>query len=355
MSDANKWSKRIPVETLHRILLSCLLIAVMGAMLSTPSLAEDSPPNIPMVRIESGDFLMGEEEADRGSALPVHRVHLDAYAIGEQEVSLAEFAAVVNWALDKGLAVFDPNGLLHYKDAPLFSQTPGQGGPRLEGSRVVIPPRDGHAMDAHPVVHVTWYGAVAFCNWLSLWQGFTPCYDLDTWTLVARDAGGFRLPSEAEWERAASWDATNGKRWEYGVQVTQPTIEQMNYFAWQRSGYANPLRLSGPPFTVPGTWYRERVGDTGSSAAGCLHMSGNVWEWCEDWYAADYYAHSPESNPLGPEGGTTRVQRGGSWKSDAPYCRTTWRNHDAPDFSLDDLGFRVARSLPKPDTPPQTP
>ncbi len=210
-------------------------------------------------------------------------------------------------------------------------------------------------MDAHPVVHVTWYGAVAFCNWLSLWQGFTPCYDLDTWTLVARDAGGFRLPSEAEWERAASWDAANAKRWEFGVRVAQPTAEHMNYFAWQRSGYANPLRLSGPPNTVPGTWYRALIGEPATSAAGCLHMSGNVWEWCEDWYGAAYYLQSPESNPLGPQYGTTRVQRGGSWKSDAPYCRTTWRNHDAPDFSLDDLGFRVARSLPKPDTPPQTP
>lgn len=176
-----------------------LFIAVLiQPLFMSHAVATDSPLStqvVPvMVDVPAGDFNMGArsdgDDKQWGKRyreypsreLPVHTVTLDAYKIGKYEITNAQFAAVLNWALEKG----------YLKDS--------------EGARFSCKMRDGYSMADHPLSLVTWYGSVAFCNWLSEMLDLTPCYDLSTWKLTTPFPNGYRLPTEAEWERVAAWD-----------------------------------------------------------------------------------------------------------------------------------------------------
>jgi iron(II)-dependent oxidoreductase len=151
-----------------------------------------------------------------------------------------------------------------------------------------------------PVVGVNWFDAVAYCNWL----GET-----------------YRLPTEAEWEKACRG---GNEDWE---------------FAWG----------SEPPESIAyfqGTWNAPRpVGTWQSNGFGLFNMGDNVHEWCLDWFAADYYAKSPEENPQGPLDGTRRVSRGGSWRHQIKGSRAAHRSSLPPEFRYADYGFRVVREV----------
>lgn len=155
---------------------------------------------------------------------------------------------------------------------------------------------------AHPVVAVSWLDAVAYCNWQSQVRGEP-----------------IRLPSEAEWEYAA-----------------RGGIEQALY-PWgdeppqTRPGYATRW-LHGP----------ERVAQQAPNAFGVFDLCENVHEWCSDWYAADFYSRSPERNPRGPETGTRRASRGGSWRHQIKISRCAARSSLPPEMRYADYGFRIA-------------
>ena len=166
----------------------------------------------------------------------------------------------------------------------------------------------------HPVIEVTWYGAKAYCEWRGL-----------------NGPEQVRLPTEAEWEKAASWDpATGAKR----------------VYPWGNEWDGSRVNADRP---ITGTTevgiHTLPVGSIskGVSPYGVLDMAGNVWEWVADWYAGDYYEHSPSQNPGGPDLGEDRVLRGGSWRSSGSFARTTVRHHWFPAYSFD-IGFRCARS-----------
>lgn len=151
--------------------------------------------------------------------------------------------------------------------------------------------------------------------------------------LNARGNGSFRLPTEAEWEYAAR----GGKKTKQALYAGSDSIEEV---AW----YGQTIRYS-PLYSAGGS---RPVGEKAPNALGIYDMSGNVAEWCADWYATDYYATSPRRNPAGPDSGAQRVIRGGGWYNDALFCRVSARYSAFPGDAEGHIGFRLVY-VPSPD------
>ncbi len=157
----------------------------------------------------------------------------------------------------------------------------------------------------HPVVGVSWEDAVAYCEWLSQETGYT-----------------YRLPTEAEWEFAAR--GGNPEKGQGYVYAGSNEVDEVGWYSQNSDKRTHP------------------VGQKATNGLLLYDMSGNVWEWCQDWYAA--YPSSPQTNPQGPENGVYRVLRGGSWSSVATYLRVSRRFSSDPSSRNYDVGFRPART-----------
>jgi len=244
-----------------------------------------------MVYVPAGKFWMGSSDADIDAILaecseckrewytdeqPQHEVYPDAFWIDRTEVTNGQYR----------LCVAD-----------------GACSPPLESTSYT---RDSYygdtEFDNYPVIYVNWSQAKAYCTW-----------------------AGKRLPTEAEWEKAAR--GTDGRIYPWGEEID---CNRANY--WGKAGIC--------------------VGDTtevgsypaGTSPYGALDMAGNVWEWVADWYSSSYYASLPDSNPQGPDSGAGRVVRGGSWHHDQRGVRAAYRLGREPSHALSHVGFRCARS-----------
>jgi acetoin utilization deacetylase AcuC-like enzyme/formylglycine-generating enzyme required for sulfatase activity len=188
-----------------------------------------------------------------------------------------------------------------------------------------------------PLDQINWTDAAMYCNERSLGEGLTPCYDEETWDCNFA-ANGYRLPTEAEWEYACR--AGTNSQYSFGDDAR--SLKDYAWFAANSSSKTHP------------------VGQKKPNPRGLYDMHGNVAEWCNDFYSADYYAQAPERNPRGPREGKERVLRGGAWNSSAEACRSAYR---ASDPSLDDtclandaIGFRCVRSVPQnPSSEPNMP
>ena len=284
---------------------------------------EQSGPSPELVDIPEGIFTMGTDDP-RGYAAdgegPAHQVRLPAYRMGIHTVTNAEFAAFVDLTRYRTTAEelgtsFVFAGLLPgdfpptraVAAAPWWREVRGADWRHPEGPQSSVTGRE-----RHPVVHVSWYDAVAFCGWACV-----------------------RLPTEAEWERAAR-GGREGHHYPWGDEREPGGEHRMNVFQ--------------------GTFPHHDTGDDGwigtcpvdafrANQFGLHEMTGNVWEWCADWFAPDYYAASPASSPHGPPSGTSRVQRGGSHLCHHSYCwryRTDSRSANSPDSTAGNVGFRVA-------------
>jgi len=237
------------------------------ATLSQPG-ASQRLPSIELVPIPAGWFLMGSE-GGQDNERPVHRVWVDAFHLGTCQVSNAEYAAFLRATGNQAPPLWsDPN----------FSR------PEL------------------PVVAVSWFEAMQYCEWLGEISGRP-----------------FRLPSEAEWERAARGGAED------------------KLFPW---GDDPPESL--PDYTRRWKTGPEPVGRSAPNGFGLREVCENVHEWCSDWYQPDYYAVSPSRNPRGPEQGERRASRGGSWRHHIKVSRCAARSSIPPRFQYADYGFRVA-------------
>ncbi len=294
-----------------------------------------------MVSIPAGTFEMGDPFNEGNSnERPVHNVTLSAYQIGKYEVTNQEYADVLNWANERGYLDTASSSTATAYGQELLNLDEDWAGYRScqiawNGLDFVVGTRDGHSMVDHPVVMVSWYGAAAYCNWLSMDAGMQVCYDTSTWT-CDRTKNGYRLPTEAEWERTAAWEsASGGYHYRYGHGSDSISCDTVNC---NPDGHCNPLGLSSFPFTSPVGYYRGA-----SSPAGCFDMSGNVNEWCNGWWQREYTS-SPVTEPEGPEAGSYRSVRGGGWYSYGYYCRSTARGSSAPGLASNGIGFRVART-----------
>ncbi len=275
------------------------------------------------VEVPAASFLMGAVEpvacAGDGEG-PIHRVELSAYAISAHAVTNAEFAAFVEatghvtdaerygWSfVFGGLLPGDFPATAGVAATPWWRQVFGADWAHPEG-----PHSDVSDRGDHPVVHVSWNDAVAYGAW-----------------------SGTRLPSEAEWEYAAR-GGLEGAAFPWGDELEPEGEHRMNVF--QGTFPAHNTCLDGYAGTAP-------VDAFAPNGFGVYNMTGNVWEWCADWYDPGYYARSPLHDPRGPEHGTQRAMRGGSYLCHASYCRryrVAARTSNTPDSSTGNLGFRVA-------------
>jgi formylglycine-generating enzyme required for sulfatase activity len=277
-----------------------------------------------MATIPAGSFQMGDVFTEGQShELPVHTVNLSAYRIGETEVTWAQWQEVRDWAVNNG-----------------YTDLAGVG--------------DGKGLD-HPVYNVSWYDAVKWCNAASEKVGFEPVYLLSDGGAVYRTGeeapftdyskSGYRLPTEAEWERAAR-GGLEGKRFPWGDTISHAEANYRangNAYSYDVSGYKN--YTYHPDYDEGGFPYTSPVGSFVANGYGLYDMAGNVWEWCGDWYGSGYYGSSAASDPTGPDSGSFRVIRGGDWLNRAIICRVTSRSINVPSIRDNNIGFRLARRL----------
>jgi formylglycine-generating enzyme len=224
-----------------------------------------------MIEIPAGWFLMGSQTG-QDNERPVHRVWVETFELARCQVTRAEYA--------------------QFLAACKHPQPPNWNDPNF-------------SHPDQPVVATSWFDAAAYCQWLSQTTG--NCY---------------RLPTEAEWERAAR-GGVEQKQYPWG---DDPPESLANYAArWK----------TGP----------EPVGRSEKNGYGLCDIGANVHEWCADWFEPDYYAISPERNPKGPVSGSRRASRGGSWRHYTKVSRSSARSSIPPEFQYADYGFRVAREL----------
>ncbi|TAL11893.1 MAG: hypothetical protein EPO02_03255 [Nitrospirae bacterium] len=244
----------------------------------------------PMVLIPAGWFLMGTAHVGEillgfegpydDTEQPQRRIWLDAYEIDRDEVSLGNYVA---WVLRASRQI----------------------DPQLAGEIAVMRRLPAETLSAWPAFHLRWYDADDYCRSL-----------------------GKRLPSEAEWEKAAR--GTTGRLFPWGTTAPSPWLAVFNR---QIEDALLPL--------APVDSFVE-----GRSPYGLQHMAGNVAEWVQDWGGIDYYVTMPDRNPIGPATGRYKIVRGGSWRSGPAMLRTATRGGAPPMFSSSTIGFRCARSVP---------
>ncbi len=248
--------------------------------------------DIPMVYVQGGSFNMGSND-DGDNAKPIHRVTVSSFYMSMYVVTVADFRRFIMATRYKTTAEKDGWGAAGNK----FEKTNGVTW-EDDSYGVKRPP----AQDNHPVLYVSYDDATRYCQWLSAQTGKT-----------------YRLPTEAEWEYAARGGSkSNGYTYSGGNELTG--------VAWVKE---NANNQSNP------------VGQKKANELGLYDMTGNVWQWCQDWFGADYYAGSPAENPQGPATGDHRVIRGGSWNSSAKTCRLAVRLNEPIDHHTSNLGFRV--------------
>ncbi|MBN1489896.1 MAG: SUMF1/EgtB/PvdO family nonheme iron enzyme [Phycisphaerae bacterium] len=299
--------------------------STFAACFNGPNRAPACDPNpVPpgMVLVPAGEFQMGDA-LDGLSDAPVHAVYVDAFYMDTTEVTKSYWDEVRTWATANG-----------YSDL-------------VAGA--------GKAAN-HPVETVSWYDCVKWCNARSQRDGRTWCYytnsELTTVYKTGQstpylnwDANGYRLPTEAEWEKAAR-GSVGGRRFPWGSTINH---DHANYWA---CGSCYPLYDTSPytsltyhpTFQMGGLPYTNPVDYFAPNNYGLHDMAGNVWEWCNDWYLSSYYSSSPYNNPRGPTTAQTyRVLRGGCWGSNASYSRVADRSgYTGPANHTNSIGFRCA-------------
>lgn len=252
-----------------------------------------------MILLQGGKFQMGSNSSDSSAdESPVHSVTLNSFYIGKYEILQKEY-----------LSMLTPNPSRFKND------------------------------DTLPVESVTWFDAIKYCNELSKKDSLPPAYNvksgelLDASGKVTTDVTkvkGYRLPTEAEWEYAAKGgDKSGGFKYSGSNTVDEIAVYEANSYIKD---------ISSPDY---GT---HKAGSLKTNEQGLFDMSGNVWEWVQDWY--DPYNSNTVTNPYISSGSSSRVLRGGSWIDRAVFQRVSCRYYLTPETRYSDIGFRIVRSAP---------
>ncbi len=268
--------RRLSLLWIAVLLVACSSSSPAPILTAVPALHIDSTEiaekdGMVLLYVPAGEFRMGSAGTEQDAQLdeqPQHAVYLDAFWIDRTEVTNAMYAKCIQ------AGACQP---------PWQSSSSQFGNPRFAN---------------YPVAGMTWLRAKAYCEW-----------------------AGRRLPTEAEWEKAAR--GTDGRLYPWGNAV--PNSQLLNFDA----ALGNTVEVGSYP--------------AGASPYGALDMAGNLWEWVADWYQHDYYAHSPSTNPPGPEPQAYHSCRGGSWNSSAPFVRAAYRGNDDPGKCDGLAGIRCAR------------
>ena len=268
-----------------------------------------------VLSIPGGTFSMGSRGGDADEK-PVHAVTINPFYLAKTETTFAQFKAfaaasgyITDAELGDGSFVWDSLGWHKQEQVNWRHDERGRWRSRTPGD-----------FGNYPVLHVSWYDAAHYCNWLSKQSGLQQVYDFQENTLkTIFSANGYRLPGEAEWEYAAA-----------GGQI-QPFAGSgsLDALAWYSGNSRHHVHA---------------VAGKKANEAGLYDLTGNLWEWCHDWYDPRFYAGSREAtDPYGLPIGQERALRGGSWNNNRTHCRIANRSSRYPDFRDGSVGFRVAR------------
>jgi sulfatase modifying factor 1 len=260
------------------------------------------PSTEKMIFITGGTFEMGSEDGNDDEK-PVHEVELSNFYLSKYELTVGEFRIFIDETRYQTDAEKNNNQGSFFWIPAEEKWEPRKSINWRHDAAGKLRPR---SEDSHPVVHISWNDATAYCDWLTKKTGKK-----------------YRLPTEAEWEYAAR-GGIRSKGFKYAGG------NNLNDVAWYGENGNNQTHV---------------VGSKKPNELGLYDMTGNVWEWCSDFFKADYYYNSPKWNPSGAEISSFRVRRGAAWGVDGKYCRVAYRFNSKQGDRINNLGFRLARSL----------
>lgn len=283
------------------------------------------------VLISAGTFTMGSPAGELGrneDEIPHKVTFTNDFYLSATEVTNQQYADLAQWAFNNGYCAATSLSLQDNLDGSSKELLDLDGyGSEISFSEGTFTVDAGKEDD--PAKCISWYGAVAYCDWLSLKEGISRAYNHDTWYCNGQDpysAEGYRLPTEAEWEyacRAGSQTAfANGEITDTGCE--DDVLNEIGWYCGNTPDRAHPVKQ-----LIANEW-------------DLYDMHGNIEEWCNDWYGS---YNGDETNAVGPNTGTDRVVRGGNWDFIARACRSAFRAHHDPKSGDSLSGFRVCRRV----------